>query len=213
MVKLYTSLLSLTLATSLALAAPYPSYTDGHDYYNRDLLERALDEEISRREYILKAFEDLAAREPSFWNSITNAAKDVGRVAVNGLHIAEKVAANPLVEAAASVIPGGAAVEKVIGTLGKIESFAEKAQAAGQKVRKFEGSLGGKVKKVDRAISRVKQTVSAHNPIRRIPGIRRHRRDLEEIEELSRRDLDSEELFEREYDDFLAERDYFDDLD
>ena len=42
---------------------------------------------------------------------------------------------------------------------------------------------------------------------------RRYRRDLEDDEELSRRDLEAEELFGREYDDFLAERDFFDDLD
>jgi hypothetical protein len=33
------------------------------------------------------------------------------------------------------------------------------------------------------------------------------------LEELSQRDLNDEELFGREYDDFLAERDFFDDLD
>ena len=42
---------------------------------------------------------------------------------------------------------------------------------------------------------------------------RRHRRDLEDDEELSRRDFEDEELFGREYDDFLVERDDFDDLD
>jgi hypothetical protein len=36
---------------------------------------------------------------------------------------------------------------------------------------------------------------------------------LKDDEELSRRDLDAEELFGREYDDFLAERDSFDGLD
>ena len=42
---------------------------------------------------------------------------------------------------------------------------------------------------------------------------RHHRRDFEDDEELLRRDLDVEELFGREYDDFLAERDFSDDLD
>jgi hypothetical protein len=40
-----------------------------------------------------------------------------------------------------------------------------------------------------------------------------HRRGLEDDEELWQRDFESEELFGREYDDFLVERDAFDDLD
>ena len=40
-----------------------------------------------------------------------------------------------------------------------------------------------------------------------------HRRDLEYIEELSRRHLDAEELLGRRNDDLLAECDFFDDLD
>ena len=43
--------------------------------------------------------------------------------------------------------------------------------------------------------------------------LRRHRRDLEEDEELLQRDFEGEEFLEREYDDFLVERDAFDDLD
>jgi len=197
MVKLYASLLSLTLTTSLALAAPHPSYTDGLDY-----------------------FEDLAAREPNFWGSIKHAFRDVGRVAVKGLQIARKVTENPLVQAAISVIPGGSAIvaaQKVVSVIGeakKYSNIAEKAINVAQKVNKI-GHLGlggplGKVKSFNSAISRVGQIASAHKPIlRRIAG---HRRDLEDSEELSLRDLD-EELFEREYDDFLAERDYFDNLD
>jgi hypothetical protein len=42
---------------------------------------------------------------------------------------------------------------------------------------------------------------------------RHHRRSLEDDTELLRRDFDAEELFGREYDDFLVERDDFDDLD
>lgn len=43
---------------------------------------------------------------------------------------------------------------------------------------------------------------------------RHHRRDLEDDEELLRREFETEELFgRREYDDFLVERDAFDDLD
>jgi len=245
MVKLYASLLSLTLTTSLALAAPHPSY------YDRDLLERDLDEEFSRREYLFDASDDLAAREPSFFGGIKNAFKAVGRVANKGLHVAENVAENPLVQTAASFIPGGAVAEKVLGTIGKVEKFeklAKKANAARQTVHKLEhlggglkkgkkiekaikkekqadrkvgkikhlGSALGKVKKFDKAIKHAKQVhkvASAHSSAHHTAQRRHHRRDLEDNEELSRRDLDAEELFEREYDDFLAERDFFDDLD
>ena len=44
--------------------------------------------------------------------------------------------------------------------------------------------------------------------------IRHQRRDLEDdAEELLQRDFEDEELFGREYDDLLVERDAFDDLD
>jgi len=248
MVKLYASLLSLTLTTSLALAAPYP----------RDLLlERDLDEEFSGREYLSNEFDDLAAREPSFFGSIEHAVKDVGKVANKGLHVAENIASNPLVQTAASFIPGEAQVAaagKVIGAIGKVERFeklAKKANQARRKVDKLEhlegglkkgkkidkairkeikadrkvnkarkhlGGAEGKVKKFDKAIKRAKQVhkiaSGAHTSAHHTSERRHHRRDLEDNEELSRRDLDAEELFEREYDDdILAERDFFDDLD
>jgi len=228
MVKLSSSLLSLTLVTSVALAAP-------HHYYDRDILERDLDEEFSGREYRLDAFANLAARDPSFLGGLENAVKDVGKVAVNGLHVAEKIADNPYVQAASSVLPGGPAIvtaEKVIGAIGKVERMAEKARGAGQKIQKFEGAvrksktfnnaintaerkvgglrhLGGAAAALGKAsvrtIGRAKQVASSAR--------RHHRRDLEDDEELSRRDLDAEELWEREYDGFLADRDFFDDLD
>ena len=48
----------------------------------------------------------------------------------------------------------------------------------------------------------------------RIAEAHHRRHGLEDDEELSRRDLYTEEfLFGREYDDFLVERDAFDDLD
>ena len=58
----------------------------------------------------------------------------------------------------------------------------------------------------------VKRIASAHKGLAQRSS-RRHRRDLEDDEELSLRDLDAEELFGRENDDFLAERDFLDDLD
>lgn len=197
--------------------------------------------------------DDLAARDPSFFSGIENAVKDVGKVAVKGIHVAENIAANPLVQAAASVIPGEAefvAAEKIVGAIGKFKKFgnlANKANEARRKVDKLE-HLGGalrkgekfgkeirkakeadrkvegklkhlegalrKVEKFDKAIKRAKQVNEiVSTPHHTTKEHRRHRRDLEDNEELSRRDLDSEELFGREYDDFLAERDFFDDLD
>jgi len=230
MVKLssYAPLLSLTLTTSLALAAPHPS-----------LLERDLDEEFSRREYLSYDFDDLAARDPSFFGDVGNVFKDVGREAAKGLNIAEKVAENPMVQTATSLLPGGGELvvaEKVLGAVGKFERAEEKAKAAGRKIHKLEGSLR-RNKKVDKELRKAKGEVrKAEKQIggaeRKVKEIRRaekqslrserrseqrrgrhHRRDLEDDEELLRRDLDDEELFVREYDEFLAERDFFDDLD
>jgi len=245
MVNLYTTcLLSLTLITSLALAAPYP----------RDLLlKRDLDEEFSGREYLSNAFDDLEARDPSFFGGIENAFKGVakeavkvgkeavkvGKVAAKGLEVAEKIANNPMVQTASSLLPGGGEIvmaEKAIGSLGKLENLAGKVNGAIRTVGKIEGALmkgnnairkakvasrnvpkltkrlGGALGKV-KAITRAAKKVVA--PPRQTAQRRHHRRDLEvDDEELSRRDLDAEELFEREYDDdFLAERDFFDDLD
>jgi hypothetical protein len=57
----------------------------------------------------------------------------------------------------------------------------------------------------------VVDNISKHLPSRAHP----HRRSLEDDEELLQRDFENsdEELFGREYDDFLVERDAFDDLD
>jgi len=243
MVKLYASLLSLTLTTSLALAVPHPGpsyYTNGVDYYDRDLLERDLDEEFSGRAYLLDSSDDLSAREPSFFSSIKNAVKDVGKVASKGLHVAENIAGNPIVQAAASFIPGEAevvAAGKIVGAIGKFEKFEgalkkgkkiseviKKAKHADRKVLgklkhlKLGGARGklGKVEKFGKAIKRaekVHKIASTHNSAQHTTQHRHHRREFEDDEELSRRDLDDEELFRREYDDFLAQRDFSDDLD
>jgi hypothetical protein len=50
-------------------------------------------------------------------------------------------------------------------------------------------------------------------PLARLSTSHHHRRGLEDDEELLQRDFEAEELFGREYDDFLVERDAFDDLD
>ena len=67
--------------------------------------------------------------------------------------------------------------------------------------------MGGAKKVVNRAkqVHKVAKHVAppSHNSGRHTAQHGRHHR----------RDLDAEELFEREYDDFLAERDFFDDLD
>jgi len=231
MVKLYASLLSLTLTTSFVLAVPLPgpSHTNGLDH----LVERDLDEEFSRKEYLSDASDDLAARDPNFFGDIGKAFKSVEhsveRVAGKAIHVAEDIARNPLVQAAVSVIPGGSAVESVVGAIGTVEKFANNAKQVGQEVNKL-GHLGGAlrrgsgkienaIKKVDRRVDQVKHVggalrmvkIATHRPPP--PPPRRHRRDLEDDEELSRRDLNAEELSGREYDDFLAERDFFDDLD
>jgi len=225
MVKLCASLLSLTLTASLALAAPYPSYTHGD-----------LDEEFSRREYLLDTSDDLAARDPSFFSGFENAVEEVGRVAANGLHVAEKIAKNPVVQAATSVIPGGGAIlaaEKAVGTIGKYEDKARDAsRVVGdvlRKGRKIEKEIRKDVNEVGRRVggfsrlfegkfgkAMIQRHVNApppHHATRTHRPSRYYRRDLEDNEELSRRDFDDEELFGREYDDFLAERDFFDDLD
>jgi hypothetical protein len=241
MVKLSScaSLLSLTLTTSFALAVPL---------HPRDLVERDGGEEFSRREYLLDASNDLAAREPSFFGNIENGFKEVGKVAAKGLDIAnkgldvaDKIVNNPVVQVAADVIPGGSdilAAEKVIGAVRKFEKFenlankavkltnmAKSARRTVDKFEQVEGTLRNgirkgrevvqNVEKFDKAISRGASTYNSARPAsHKAAGHRRHRRrDLEDNEELSRRDLDAEEFFGRGYVDFLAERDFFDDLD
>jgi len=243
MVKLYGPLVSLTLITSLALALPYPTGTNGPE---RSLLERNLDENFFGREYTLDEFVDLAIREPSFLRHFKKAFISIGRVAVKGLDFVKKVADNPLVQAAVSIIPGGGALvaaQKVVGTIGQVERFEKQAR---QGVHDLGGALRT-VSKIDRAIKTAKVAdrkvngLFKHLPVpvpvkgalrhvkataisrakhvlgsarHHIAHRRHHRRDLEDDEELSRRDLDAEEIFDREYDDdFLVERDYFDDLD
>jgi len=209
MVKLCASLLSLTLTTSLALAVPLPSYTDASD--------------------------DLAARDPNIFGSFKHFIKDVGHVAAKGLKVAEGIAENPLVQAAVSVIPGGGALvaaDKVIGTIRNVEKIENIAENARHQVDNLGGALRSgekiykairkgtevdrKVGKLDRGIRFAKEMASTQYSAR--PSYsrhrRHHRRDLEDNEELSsRRDLDAEEFLGREYDDFLAERDFFEDLD
>jgi len=205
MVKLYTSLLALTLTTSLALAAPYPSYNHGHDYYDRDLLDRDLDEEFSRSEY-LDASDDLDAREPSFFGGIGHIFKDVGNVVKKGVHVAEDVAENPIVQVAASFIPGEAEVAaagKVVGALGKLGKVG-KAVKAVERAKKASGKVKNAIKtarKVQKVAKQVTPSNSGHNSNSKQKSSRRHhRRDLdsEDYEELlARRDLDAEELFGR----------------
>ena len=106
---------------------------------------------------------------------------------------------------------------KIAGALGKVKKFEKAAKV----VKKADKHLGGAKKVVNRAkqvhkvVSRVHQVTPAHNSGRNNNAQRgrHHRRDLEDDEELLRRDLDAEEVFERQYDDFLDERDFFDDLD
>jgi len=200
-----------------------------------------LDEEFSGREYLIDSYGDLAVREPNFFDGFKHVVSDVGKVASKGLHVAEKVAENPIVQAAIPLIPGGAevmAAEKVIGAIGKFEKLGKVAS----KARKIEGALkkghnavksnrklkhlgtavkaAKKINKIAKHAKQAHKTISSHRSSHKSshktakaakPGKRHHRRDLEDDEELSRRDLDAGEFFGREYD--LAERDFFDDLD
>jgi hypothetical protein len=207
MVKLFTSLLPLALITSLALAAPHPSR-----YYDRDLLERELEDFVGR-EYLLDTFDELAARDPSFFSKIGDAIGSVGKVASKGLNIAEKIVKNPIVQAGLSVIPGGGKIAQQVGdTIGMVRGASQKIdkiQHLGSSLLKKGGlkQLGATALGQANPIGRARQFLSFGHR-------RHHRRDLEDDEELSRRDLDAEELWEREFDDeFLAERDFFDDLD
>lgn len=117
---------------------------------------------------------------------------------------------------------------------------AKQAKQASQKLDKhLRGAkkVVGRAKKVHKVAKQVHQMASPRNSahqnaqnkpankklmlkingvLQKVEGalrrFHRHRRDLEDDEELSRRDFDSdvEELFEQEYDDFLAERDDLD---
>jgi len=73
---------------------------------------------------------------------------------------------------------------------------------------------GAEVKGAEEAVKLARGGYKAYNAYEHMHDVHKalnhHRRDLEE---LSRRDLDDEEFFGREYIDFLAERDFFDDLD
>jgi hypothetical protein len=103
----------------------------------------------------------------------------------------------------------GKRVEKAI--VRKVKGAERKVKGAERKLNnlKHPGRTLGKVQ--GKAVTRAKQAVKS---VRHTAAARRHhRRELGDDEELSLRDLDAEELFEREYDDFLAERDSFDDLD
>jgi len=227
MVKLYGPLVSLTLITSLVLALPHPPYTHIRD---GNSLERNLDEKFSGREISLDEFVDLVVREPSFLRHFKKAFNSVARVAVKGLHLVEKVADNPFVQAAVSIIPGGGALvaaQKVAGTIGQVEKFERQARQGVNQIK----NLGGAIRTVDKAIKTAKvadrkvNRLIKHLPVpvpvrgalgrvkakaithakhvlaRHIPRPRHHRRDLEDDEELSRRDLDDEELSQRDLDD------------
>ena len=128
---------------------------------------------------------------------------------------------------------------KIAGNLGKVKKFAKAIDVAkkADKHLRTAKKVVGSAKKVHKVAKQVHQIASprksAHQTVQNRPmnkkGIlafeqamkrmgalkllHRHRRDLADDEELLQRDLDAEELFEREYDDFLAERGYFDDLD
>jgi hypothetical protein len=229
MVKLSScaSLLSLTLTTSFALALPHP----------RDLVEREyhLDasDDLAAREPSFFGNIENGVREVG-----KVAAKGL-EYADKGLDVADKIVNNPIVQVAADVIPGGSdilAAEKVLGTVRKFEKFenlankavkvmnvVKGARRAVDKVERVEDTLRNGIRKgkeVVRNVERFEKAISpgrasSHNsPHHRAAGHRRHhRRDLEDNEELSRRDRDAEEFFGRGYVDFLAERDLFDDLD
>jgi len=151
MVKLYVSLLALTLATTSALAAPYQGIR---------VVQRDLDHEFSRREYLLNARDTFDAYHEDF------VSRGLGQAYLDDKKRKADLSAYFLNGAWNGIVKGYRYVK------GKIQKL-------------FGHDASGQPESPDR-------------------------RGLEDDEELLRRYFDAEELFEREYDDILAERDAFD---
>jgi len=191
MVKLYASLLVLTLATSLALASPYGRI---------GISQRELDQEFSGREYPLdaaardtSASDDLEARGLLDVFSFAGKAFKAGKALKSGGQLVEK--AKKVYKVAKRVHE----VEKQFPSQPTNKNHAQKAQAPSPAFMALFANISQMVARIK---SQSIKSASNH-----------HRRGMEDEEELLQRDFDAEELFEREYDDFLVERDAFDDLD
>jgi hypothetical protein len=283
MVKLHASLLALTFVTGSVLAssdkyerrdlhnvrigtvmhtAPFQSrgFDDDQDRFERDLEI----EEFSGREYLLDTFDDLEARQPSLFGTLSH----LGETAVKDLAKSKlpKVAAeaagpgkyNKAFKAATTVAKiGRKAKSGKIG--GKLESKLSRKVAdklghtkLGRKVdskvrRKMTAKVASKIRRtaVKQVKDQVKQAGSSSSSSnqqqsnnnnkaqqrankyvqegrkdiaqanRYLPAnlqVHLQSRALEDDKDLSRRNLDAEELFVRDYD-FLDERGTFDDLD
>jgi hypothetical protein len=178
MVKLYASLLALTLATSSALAYPLTNRI------GIVINQRDLDQGFSGREYLLDA-RDTYHNDDLEERSIFSLFGALGKAASAG-----------------KAIKAGSQIAKVAGKARKVHEGAKQIlpptrnQNKGNRVAATFKNIFGSIKS---ALSRAR---------------RHHRRDLEDDEELlGRDDFEADELFEREYDDSLVERDDFDDLD
>jgi hypothetical protein len=116
----------------------------------------------------------------------------------------------------------GSIYRKVIGAVEKGESAIGKGKniidkAVKQVIKPQVKLLGGAVNNVIKPGKQAHGGHAAHHHRHHTPTHhrhhrhhRQHRRDLEDNEELSQRDIDAEELFGREYDDILVERDDLD---
>jgi len=234
MVKLYSSLLALTLATSSALA----SYQDRRGRIGIVIRQRDLDQDFSGREYLLDArgtYDDLEAR--SFLSALDGeAGSEVGKLVVkhglkkggNPSHVAKKAGEEVANHWKAGVsaknnIP--AVLKNIFEVLKKHGGFHPNRRGLEDDEEllqrdfddEFEVFFGREYD--DFLIERdIFQNVlgATLNDISAVfkkhDGSRPNRRGLEDDEELLRRDFD-DEFFGREYDDFLQLRDAFDDLD
>jgi hypothetical protein len=126
-----------------------------------------------------------------------------------------KKGVNAIKKAEKTAVKVEGAVKKGVNAIKKAEQSNRKL-APGRAINLKAATVnnGNKINKVV-AVKRpnqARQTVSPQKSSR--PTAKRlRRRELEDDEELSQRDFDAEELLGREYDDFLAGRDFFDDLD
>jgi hypothetical protein len=236
MVRLHTSLLALTFATGLVLAS-------SDDYQRRDdeLFDRNIDEEKLGKffqkfqEYALlhersDTFDEPEAR--SLFGGLLKVGEEFGKKAIKGrVGMAMKVAKT----AAKLEHHGGSAkrIKKQLGTVRKVEKNLKSSKkiAKQQPSKRIVKQLKRIAKQANKNRDNDKQNKANQNRVnqdlqrarkevadadRYLPANRQYRiksRGLEDDEELSRRGLDTEDVFGREYDDLLDERDTFDDLD
>jgi len=191
MVKLYAALFALTLATSSALASPYGRI---------GISQRELDQEFSRREYLLDArdtSDDLEARGFLDLFSFAGKAFKAGKALKSGGQFIEKAKK----------------VEKEVKRVHEVTKQFQPQQTNKQPVQVTVQQAQAPYLKLPKVHRHGDRGRFINSMFGYLPG-GNHRRGLEDDEELLQRDFDAEDLFGREYDDFLlVERDAFYDLD